>query len=113
MNKQYNDYWEECNECQGSDYNEILCKNEDCNNFYRRIKMENDLEIKMNEYQRFEWEFWSMAIIIMRLMIYFICIVDISVLALYICILCYHNLSEYIKLILSLSINISIAYSTF
>lgn len=57
MNKQYNDFWEECIECQGSNYNEILCKNEDCKIFYRRIKIKNDLQEKIKEFARFREQF--------------------------------------------------------
>jgi DNA polymerase delta subunit 1 len=57
MNKQYKDYWQECVNCQGSAFDEILCKNEDCPIFYRRIKIKNDLEEKKKEFERFRWEF--------------------------------------------------------
>ncbi|EJW01428.1 hypothetical protein EDEG_00022 [Edhazardia aedis USNM 41457] len=50
--------WTECQRCQGSVVNEILCVNRDCPIFYKRTKVKKDLvdlEEKYNSLKNFDW----------------------------------------------------------
>eukprot|EP00917_Polyrhabdina_sp_WS-2016_P027821 GHVP01059411.1.p1 GENE.GHVP01059411.1~~GHVP01059411.1.p1 ORF type:complete len:1059 (+),score=189.46 GHVP01059411.1:43-3177(+) len=42
--KQFNSLWVQCQRCQGSLHDDILCTSRDCPIFYRRIKIQKDLK---------------------------------------------------------------------
>jgi len=42
--KNYHKLWTQCQRCQGSLTQEVLCTNRDCPIFYRRVKARKDLE---------------------------------------------------------------------
>ena len=51
----YADYWNECQRCQGSLINNVICQNSDCPIFYKRLKAKKDLNeelIKLNYYNK-------------------------------------------------------------
>lgn len=43
LQRQYSDLWTQCQRCQGSLYQEILCNNYDCPIFYMRKKVQKDV----------------------------------------------------------------------
>ena len=49
----YADLWVECQKCQGSIMQEIICQNKDCPIFYKRIKVRKDLEEIREKMERF------------------------------------------------------------
>lgn len=50
--------WSECQRCQGSMHEEVLCSNRDCPIFYMRQKVRMDLEEKQKRIQRFGLPEW-------------------------------------------------------
>ena len=52
MKAEYQDLWTECQKCQGSNTEEILCENTDCPIYYRRIKVKNDIGLKKTQVQK-------------------------------------------------------------
>lgn len=50
--------WSECQRCQGSMHEEVLCSNRDCPIFYMRQKVRMDLEEKQKRVQRFGLPEW-------------------------------------------------------
>ena len=42
--KMYSDLWSQCQRCQGSILQDIICQNRDCPIFYRRYKVKKDLK---------------------------------------------------------------------
>lgn len=54
--KNYNDFWVECQRCQGSLHQDVLCTNRDCPIFYRRVKAKKNLEEMTGILDRFfDW----------------------------------------------------------
>ena len=55
----YNDLWTQCQRCQGSYYNEVICQNYDCPIFFKRLKTKKDLSDIQSKLERFnEHEEW-------------------------------------------------------
>jgi len=44
LEKQYCDLWVQCQRCQGSLHQDILCQSRDCPIFYRRVKAKKQVE---------------------------------------------------------------------
>ena len=54
--KNYADLWVQCQRCQGSLHEDILCSSRDCPIFYRRIKAKKNLEENREILERFlDW----------------------------------------------------------
>ena len=47
--------WTECQRCQGSMHNDVLCSNCDCPIFYKRKKVQKDLADVQDALDRFGW----------------------------------------------------------
>ena len=41
--RMYCDLWVQCQKCQGSNFQDIICQNDDCSIFYKKIKVRKDL----------------------------------------------------------------------
>uniref|UniRef100_A0A1B0FBT3 DNA-directed DNA polymerase n=1 Tax=Glossina morsitans morsitans TaxID=37546 RepID=A0A1B0FBT3_GLOMM len=53
MEETFSRLWAECQRCQGSLHEEVLCSNRDCPIFYMRQKIRMDLDAKEKRVQRF------------------------------------------------------------
>ena len=47
--------WTECQRCQGSFHQDVICSNRDCPIFYKRKKVQIDLQAAQNQLDRFTW----------------------------------------------------------
>jgi DNA polymerase delta subunit 1 len=47
--------WTECQRCQGSLHQDVLCSNRDCPIFYRRKKVQKDVKEAQDKLDRFSW----------------------------------------------------------
>ena len=54
LQKEFGACWSECQECQGSILQEVICSNNDCPIFYRRIKLRKDLTEVSTKLKRFQ-----------------------------------------------------------
>lgn len=52
----YTDLWTQCQRCQGSLTEEVICQNQDCSIFYKRIKVKKDLKEAYEKINRFDEE---------------------------------------------------------
>ena len=48
--------WTQCQRCQGSLHNEVICSSKDCPIFYMRMKAKKDVEDSGKELQRFDFD---------------------------------------------------------
>ena len=48
--------WTQCQRCQGSMHNEVICSSKDCPIFYMRMKAKKDLEDAGKELTRFDFD---------------------------------------------------------
>lgn len=48
--------WTQCQRCQGSMHNEVICSSKDCPIFYMRMKAKKDLEDAGRELKRFDFD---------------------------------------------------------
>jgi DNA polymerase delta subunit 1 len=51
----YSKMWTECQRCQGSYHQEVICSNRDCPIFYKRKKVQIDLQAAQDALDRFSW----------------------------------------------------------
>mmetsp|Transcript_32487 Transcript_32487/g.103588 ORF Transcript_32487/g.103588 Transcript_32487/m.103588 type:complete len:342 (+) Transcript_32487:1203-2228(+) len=51
----FNKLWTQCQRCQGSLHQDVLCTNSDCPIFYLRRKVQQDLKDTQAQVARFEW----------------------------------------------------------
>jgi len=51
------DLWTQCQRCQGSLTADVICSNQDCAIFYKRIKIKKDLKEAYDKINRFEEKF--------------------------------------------------------
>ncbi len=51
----FNLLWTECQRCQGSMHQEVICSNRDCPIFYKRRKVQIDLQAVQESLDRFAW----------------------------------------------------------
>lgn len=51
--RQYAMLWTQCQRCMGSLCQDVLCSNSDCPIFYRRRKVQKDLEDTAKQLERF------------------------------------------------------------
>lgn len=51
----FNQLWTECQRCQGSFHQEVICSNRDCPIFYKRKKVQLDLQDAQTALDRFAW----------------------------------------------------------
>lgn len=47
--------WTQCQDCQGSFHQDVLCSNRDCPIFYKRKKVQIDLQEAQNQLDLFAW----------------------------------------------------------
>ena len=47
--------WTECQRCQGSFHQDVICSNKDCPIFYKRKKVQIDLQQAQETLDRFTW----------------------------------------------------------
>jgi len=47
--------WTECQRCQGSFHQDVICSNRDCPIFYKRKKVQIDLQAAQEQLDRFTW----------------------------------------------------------
>ena len=47
--------WTECQRCQGSFHQDVICSNRDCPIFYKRKKVQIDLAQATEQLERFQW----------------------------------------------------------
>ena len=52
---QFSRLWTQCQRCQGSLHQDVLCTNNDCPIFYRRKKIQKDLKEAHSTLQRYAW----------------------------------------------------------
>lgn len=50
----YSDLWNQCQRCQGSYHQEVICQNYDCPIFFKRLKTRKDLKELDEKLQRFD-----------------------------------------------------------
>lgn len=48
--------WTQCQRCQGSLHQDVICTSSDCPIYYRRIKTQKDLSAQVPTLERFEME---------------------------------------------------------
>ena len=53
--KMFNALWTECQRCQGSFHQEVICSNRDCPIFYKRKKVQIDLQSAQEQLDKFQW----------------------------------------------------------
>ena len=51
----FNQLWTECQRCQGSFHQEVICSNRDCPIFYKRKKVQIDLQAAQQALDKFQW----------------------------------------------------------
>jgi DNA polymerase delta subunit 1 len=51
----YSKLWTECQRCQGSYHQDVICSNRDCPIFYKRKKVQIDLQAAQDALDRFTW----------------------------------------------------------
>jgi DNA polymerase delta subunit 1 len=51
----YDKYLQQCKDCQGNKYEEVICSNADCEIFYRRLQVKKDLASVKEAMKRFEF----------------------------------------------------------
>ncbi len=51
----YSKLWTECQRCQGSFHQDVICSNRDCPIFYKRKKVQIDLQGAQDSLDRFTW----------------------------------------------------------
>ena len=51
----FNTLWTECQRCQGSFHQNVICSNKDCPIFYKRKKVQIDLQATQEALDRFNW----------------------------------------------------------
>ncbi len=51
----FNKLWTECQRCQGSFHQDVICSNRDCAIFYKRKKVQIDLQAAQDALGRFNW----------------------------------------------------------
>ncbi|PNH02711.1 DNA polymerase delta catalytic subunit, partial [Tetrabaena socialis] len=54
----YGGLWTECQRCQGSLHQDVLCTSRDCPIFYRRKKVQKDLNEAVAQLERFNADDW-------------------------------------------------------
>ena len=55
LERDFNRLWTQCQRCQGSLHQDVLCTSRDCPIFYRRKKVQKDLIEAENTLKRFDW----------------------------------------------------------
>ncbi|XP_055357344.1 LOW QUALITY PROTEIN: DNA polymerase delta catalytic subunit-like [Paramacrobiotus metropolitanus] len=58
MEEKYHSMWVQCQRCQGSLHQDVICTNRDCTIFYMRKKAQKDLEEQGKIVQRFDYGEW-------------------------------------------------------
>lgn len=58
MEERFSKLWTECQRCQGSLYQEVLCENKDCPIFYMRTKAQKDVLHQSEELQKWDSSSW-------------------------------------------------------
>eukprot|EP01024_Parvocaulis_polyphysoides_P008779 TRINITY_DN12631_c0_g1_i1.p3 TRINITY_DN12631_c0_g1~~TRINITY_DN12631_c0_g1_i1.p3 ORF type:complete len:115 (+),score=6.32 TRINITY_DN12631_c0_g1_i1:3-347(+) len=53
--QQFSQLWPQCQRCQGSLLQDVICTSRDCPIFYRRTKVRQDLNTICKQLQRFDW----------------------------------------------------------
>jgi DNA polymerase delta subunit 1 len=53
--KVFNQLWTECQRCQGSLHQDVICSNRDCPIFYKRKKVQLDLQNAQDALDKFTW----------------------------------------------------------
>lgn len=51
----FNQLWTECQRCQGSFHQDVICTNRDCPIFYKRKKVQIDLQAAQDALDKFAW----------------------------------------------------------
>ena len=54
LSERYTRLWTECQRCQGSLHQDILCTSRDCPIFYMRKKVQKDMEANVKVLERFD-----------------------------------------------------------
>jgi DNA polymerase delta subunit 1 len=54
LEAQFSSLWTQCQRCQGSLHQDVLCRSRDCPIFYRRMKVQKELGEAQATLQRFE-----------------------------------------------------------
>ena len=55
LEEDFNRLWTQCQRCQGSLHQDVLCTSRDCPIFYRRKKVQKDLFEAEAQLKRFDW----------------------------------------------------------
>ncbi|CDK26494.1 unnamed protein product [Kuraishia capsulata CBS 1993] len=58
LEEQFAKLWTECQRCQGSLHQEVLCSNKDCTIFYMRKKAQKDLVLHSEEIKKWDDQVW-------------------------------------------------------
>jgi DNA polymerase delta subunit 1 len=51
----FSQLWTECQRCQGSFHQDVICSNKDCPIFYKRKKVQIDLKAVQEALDKFSW----------------------------------------------------------
>lgn len=55
LENKFSRLWTQCQRCQGSLHQDVLCTNRDCPIFYMRKKVQKDLDSAQESLDRFDW----------------------------------------------------------
>lgn len=58
LEERFSKLWTECQRCQGSLHQEVLCENKDCPIFYMRMKCQKDISKQSAELQKWDSSSW-------------------------------------------------------
>jgi len=56
--QEYARLWTQCQRCQGSLHQEVICSNRDCDIFYRRTKVRRDVDIALEALSKLQIQDW-------------------------------------------------------
>jgi DNA polymerase delta subunit 1 len=58
MEEKFSRLWTQCQRCQGSLHQDVICTSKDCPIFYMRKRAQKELEAGVNELKRFDYTSW-------------------------------------------------------
>ncbi len=56
LESQFSGLWTQCQRCQGSLHNDVICTSQDCPIFYMRKKVQKDMKDTVSVLERFNYE---------------------------------------------------------
>ena len=58
LEEKFQSMWVQCQQCQGSLHQDVICTNNDCSIYYMRKKAQKDLTDQVKIVQRFDYGDW-------------------------------------------------------